>query len=88
MIVNSTPLQFNFADVEKCKNEVIVNKEIDGHQGIVEIKNKSSMNILKNMLNQSCWEMRYLVLKGDKLFVYKEQQVTKPIAVYSITKDL
>jgi len=72
MIVNSSPLWFNFADVEKCKNEVLINKETDGHSGIVEIKKKSAMNFWKGMLKQTCWETRYIVLKGDKLFVYKE----------------
>lgn len=74
MLVNSSPVWFNFEDVDRCKKEqdkLFKLNDKDGHSGLVQIKKKNAITFLKGILNQKTWDFKFLVLKGAKLFVYQ-----------------
>jgi hypothetical protein len=74
MLVNSQPVWFNFQDIDKSKKDkdkLFKYNDKDGHAGLVQIKKKNALNFIKGILNQSCWDFKYLVLKGSKLFIYQ-----------------
>lgn len=80
MIVNSGPVWFSFADVERCKRQdsrkQLKQKDVTGFLDMRQNKN----NLLKIMFSKNAaWDNRYFALQGTKLFIYKGHDYNKPL---------
>jgi len=89
MIVNSSPVWFSFADVERCKKQdskkQLKQKDVTGFLDMRQSKN----NLLKIMFSKSAaWDSRYFALQGTKLFVYKGHDYNKPLQIIEISEDM
>jgi hypothetical protein len=74
MIVNSSPVWFTFQDIEQAKklsqHKTFVNQDMTG---FLEQRQSKALNMLRLLFTKNAlWEQKYFVLKGLKIFIYKD----------------
>ena len=74
MLVNSSPIWFSSADVDRCKRDE--NKLITSGSniltGFLELKQSRAFDIFKALFQgeQARWDRKYFVLKSTELLIY------------------